>query len=120
MAFRQPFRPLLAAWLVFALLVQALLPAWAAARTQSQARWIEVCSVSGLQWIKADQPQDTVSHAAADHCALCAASGAMPGFDVTPFLRAGLSDVSPALLAGPLVVAFPGHALRSRAPPSFS
>jgi hypothetical protein len=120
MTFRQFHRVSLAALLLLALLMQALLPAWAAARTQSPASWVEVCSVSGLKWVKADQAPDTVSHAAADHCALCATSGATPGFDVNPYLHTGLSDASPRAISSPLVIAFPGHALRSRAPPSFS
>ncbi len=128
MIFRPSSRFPLAALLLFALLMQALLPAWAAARTASPARWIEVCSVSGLQRIQADAAQDqvqdemqkTAAHAGADHCALCAASGAVPRFDVTPHLRAGLSDASPAVVPGLPFTVFPGHALRSRAPPAFS
>lgn len=120
MMFHQPKRVSLAALLLFALLMQAMLPAWSAARAQSSARWIEVCSVAGLQWVKADPASDTASHGAADHCALCAASGALPGFDVDPYLRAGLSDATPPAATRQWVIAFPGHALRSRAPPSFS
>lgn len=120
MMFGQSKRVSLAALLLFALLMQAMLPAWSAARAQSSARWIEVCSVAGLQWVKADQSPDTASHAAADHCMLCAVSGGLPEFDVSPYLRAGLSESALLAAAGPLIVAFPGHALRSRAPPSFS
>lgn len=120
MVSRQSKRVSLAALLLFALLMQAMLPAWLAARAQSSARWIEVCSIAGLQWVKADQATDTASHVAADHCALCAASGALPGFDVDPYLRAGLSDATAPAATRPRLIAFPGHALRARAPPAFS
>lgn len=120
MAFRQTSRSLLSALLLLALLMQALLPAMAAVRAQPQTGWIEVCSVSGLQRILADQPQDKATHAAADHCALCAASGAVPTFDISPFLHAGLSDVPPLAMVGTTTTAFPGHALLARAPPAFS
>lgn len=120
MAFRQSTRSLLSALLLLALLMQALLPAAAAVRAQPQIGWIEVCSVSGLQRILTDQPQDTVSHTTADHCVLCAASGAVPTFDVRPLLHAGLSYAPPVEPVGAVAVAFPGHALRARAPPSFS
>lgn len=120
MAFRQSSRSLFSALLLLALLMQALLPAVAAVRVQPQANWVEVCSVSGLQRIRVDQPQDTATHAAADHCVLCAASGAAPTFDASPFLRTGLSDVAPVGVTPAPVVAFPGHALLARAPPSFS
>lgn len=120
MAFRQSSRSLLSALLLLVLLMQALLPAMAAVRAQPQAAWVEVCSVSGLQRIRTDQPQDTASHTAADHCMLCAVSGAVPAFDVSPFLHAGLSEVSPVEKVGTQIVVFPGHALLARAPPAFS
>lgn len=117
-------RHLLASLLMAALLLQVLLPAIAGLQTGPGARWIEVCAGSGIKWVKsdlagADTPSDLpAGHA--DHCALCAVTGPVPEFDATRFLPASQfarlalpASVSP-------VTAYPGHDLRSRAPPVFS
>lgn len=116
-------RHLFASLLVAALLLQSLLPAVAGMRSEPGARWIEVCVNSGIKWVKLDAGKsDSLPHAGghADHCVLCAVAGPTPEFDA----RRYLPEPSAAALTLPAhtdpVTAFPGHALRSRAPPAFS
>ena len=117
-------RHLFASLLVAALLLQSLLPAFAGVRSDQGARWIEICVNSGIKWVKLDAGKtDSLPHTVgthADHCVLCAATGPAPEFDASRYLP----ELSFAALALPththLVTAFPGHALRSRAPPAFS
>mgnify|MGYP000199112537 CR=1 FL=1 len=117
-------RHLFASLLVAALLLQSLMPAFAGMRSEQGARWIEVCVNSGIKWVKLDAGKaDLPSHAAdahADHCVLCAATGPVPEFDALRFLPVQpVAAVTLPSVAVP-VSAFPGHALRSRAPPAFS
>ncbi len=117
-------RHLFASLLVAALLLQSLLPAFAGMRSEQGARWIEVCVNSGIKWVKLDAGKaDSLPHAAgshADHCVLCAATGPVSEFDARRYLsvQSATALTLPALAAP--VMAFPGHALRSRAPPAFS
>ncbi len=106
--------------LLLALFMQTLLPALGGAAAGASHRWIEVCASSGVKWVQLDQGAPTKQHVAADHCVLCAATGAVPEFDVQRYL--------PALAATAYLVpsrvdafgVFPGHAQRSRAPPVLS
>jgi hypothetical protein len=124
MSFRGIHRSLLSGLLLSALLLQSLLPAFAALRSDEGARWIEVCISSGIKWVKLDPAgPDTAPPVAAahgDHCVLCAATGAVPAFDASVYLRAHVVAMAalPRLISP--VTAFPGHALRSRAPPTVS
>ena len=123
MSFRSTHRFLLASLLLAALLLQSLLPAFAALRSDAGSRWIEVCASSGIQWVKlapADPDSAPTAASHADHCVLCAATGAVPDFDASIYLRTQALAVAalPRLISP--VTAFPGHALRSRAPPTFS
>ncbi len=124
MSFRRLHLSLLSGLLLAALLLQSLLPAFAAVRAEQGSRWIEVCVSSGIKWVKLDTGKaDSAPHAAnahADHCVLCAATGPEADYDVTHYLPAQSAAivVLPALSVP--VTAFPGHALRSRAPPVFS
>lgn len=124
MSFRRAHRSLLSGLLLLALLLQSLLPAFAAVRPDQGSRWIEVCVSSGIQWVKVDSashdaaPQAASAHA--DHCVLCAATGAAPEFDATAYLPAQTAAIAALLPPIVPVTAFPGHALRSRAPPAFS
>lgn len=120
MPFRQFPRRLFSGLLLLALLMQTLLPAVAGVRGGSESRLIEVCAASGIKWVKLDPAQSSAPHAAGDHCMLCAATGAMPGFDAGRFLRAELTTERPQPALISVAFAFPGHALRSRAPPSLS
>ena len=124
MSFRRAHRSLLSGLLLAALLLQSLLPAFAAVRAEQGARWIEVCVSSGIKWVKLDTashesaPQAAAAHA--DHCVLCAATGPEADYDASQYLAAPTAAmvVLPALPSP--VTAYPGHALRSRAPPVFS
>ncbi len=113
-------RRLLAGFLLFALMLQALLPAMAGAVSDRSERWIEVCASSGVKWVQLDTQASAADHSADGHCMLCAATGALPDFDARRYLRPQGAETrtTPLALAAP--PAFPGHALRSRAPPVFS
>ncbi len=113
-------RRLLAGLLLFALMLQSLLPAMAGALTHGADRWIEVCAGSGVKWVKIDQHAATGEHASDGHCLLCAATGAEPDFDACAHLQAHGSDARPDVTATEPRRVFPGHALRSRAPPALS
>ena len=90
-------RKALSCWLVAALLLQALMPAMAGVRTGDGTRWAEVCFSSGVKWVPISDASDPqVSHVAADHCVLCAATGAAPEFDAGSYLSDLASD-SPSL-----------------------
>ncbi len=114
-------RPLLAGLLMAALLMQSLLPAFAGLRSGEHARWIEVCVSSGIKWVQLDasaaDPSSDVGAGHHEHCVLCAATGPVPEFDAARYLssQAAVSLLLPA--ADIVVTTFPGHALRSRAPP---
>lgn len=124
MFLRRYLRPQLARLLLAVMLLQTLLPAWAALHS-NPSDWVEICASSGVKWVKTsntDGKQDSSARQALhEHCVLCAATGAKNEFDVTPYLLTSLCCSQPA--AGhtqnkPL--AFPGHSLQSRAPPFFS
>lgn len=120
MFLRALHRQILAGLVLFALLLQMLLPAVAGAASDSGERWIEVCAASGVKWIKLDHATAGDQHAAADHCALCAATGATPEFDSARYLTSALTEVRLAAAPAASFFTFPGHRLRSRAPPKFS
>ncbi len=113
-------RRLLAGILLFALMLQSLLPAMAGALTDGSGRWIEVCAGSGVKWVKIDQHPAADEHASDGHCLLCAATGAAPEFDARRHLLPQGRDARPVAMAAVPHRVFPGHALRSRAPPAFS
>ena len=113
-------RRLLAGILLFALMLQSLLPAMAGALTNGSDRWIEVCAGSGVKWVKIDQHAAAGEHASDEHCLLCAATGPVPEFDARRHLQSHGSDARPAVMAAEPRRVFPGHALRSRAPPALS
>jgi len=114
-----------AAWLaIWALLVAALWPALVQATVggADKADWIEVCSHSGMVWVKADGSSESEGHAGADasqHCPWCSlhgGSGLPPTDAVTVGPVAGASEV-PALHTPAPRPAQP-LATRSRAPPT--
>jgi hypothetical protein len=112
------YRRLFAGILLFALMLQTLLPAMAGAVSEGSGRWIEVCANSGVKWVKLDAHPTGAEHASDGHCLLCAATGAAPDFDVHRYLQTQAVDARPLLAARLVPHAYPGHALRSRAPPS--
>lgn len=120
MSIRPVQRRLLSCLLLLSLLLQLVLPAVAGARHGGEPGWVEICAASGIKWIKLDPAQAAGTHAGGDHCMLCAATGAAPEFDARRYLRAELAAEPPRLaVAGPTFI-FPGHSLRSRAPPVLS
>ena len=120
MSFHLVRRRYLAGMLLLALLLQTVMPALGGAAAEASRRWIEVCASSGVKWVQLDHDGSVQQHSAAEHCVLCAATGALPEFDVQRYL--------PVLAANPHFVSsradalgvYPGHALHSRAPPIFS
>ncbi len=120
MVFRSLHRQLFAGIVLFALLLQTLLPAIASAASSSGERWVEVCATSGVKWVKLDESAGGAKHDAADHCALCAATGAVPEFDAARYLKPSLREATVATAIALPYPTYPSHILRSRAPPRFS
>ena len=114
-------RKALSRWLLAALLLQCLMPAIASVRAADSARWIEVCVNSGVKWVQmADTGHVESAHSAADHCVLCAATGAAPEFDVRPYLFGVSTFATPSRPGQVLVRTFTAFHQHSRAPPAFS
>ena len=114
-------RKALSCWLVAALLLQSLMPVIAGMRADDGTRWTEVCVSSGVKWVQmSDASGAKLAHAAADHCVLCAATGAAPEFDVRTYLSDSATG-SPSLRRDRLpVLTFSAFQQQSRAPPCFS
>ena len=114
-------RKALSCWLVAALLLQSLMPAMAGVRSGDGKRWAEVCVSSGVKWVQmSDASEPQFSHAAADHCVLCAATGAAPEFDVLTYLSDSATDMPSIRRDRTPVLTFSAFQRQSRAPPSFS
>ena len=113
-------RRLIAFLLLAGLLLQSVLPALAGAAADTSARWVEVCAASGVKWIKPDPGVASSHQASADHCVLCLATGALPEFDVRAYLGGPVADATPVHPSLAIFPAYPGHDLRSRAPPRLS
>ncbi len=114
-------RKALSCWLVAALLLQSLMPAIAGVRSGDGKRWIEVCVTSGVKWVQmSDASEPQFSHTAADHCVLCAATGAAPEFDVLTYLSDAATDSLSLRRDRTPVLTFSAFQRQSRAPPSFS
>jgi hypothetical protein len=106
---------------VAALLLQSLMPAMAGVRSGDGTRWTEVCVSSGVKWVPmSDAGEPQFSHAAADHCVLCAATGAAPEFDVRVYLSDSATDRFSFRRDRTPVLTFSAFQRHSRAPPSFS
>ena len=114
-------RKALSCWLVAALLLQSLMPAMAGVRSGDGKRWAEVCVSSGVKWVQmSDASEPQFSHAAADHCVLCAATGAAPAFDVLTYLSDSATDMPSLRRDRTPVLTISAFQQQSRAPPSFS
>lgn len=114
-------RKALSCWLVAALLLQSLMPAMAGVRSGDGKRWTEVCFSSGVKWVSmSDAGEPQFSHAAADHCVLCAATGAAPEFDVRDYLSDSATDMPSIRRDRTPVLTFSAFQQQSRAPPSLS
>ncbi len=111
-------RKALSCWLVAALLLQSLMPAIAGVRSDDGTRCAEVCVSSCVKWVQmpdASEPQ--LSHVAADHCVLCAATGAAPEFDVRTYLSDVATDQPSIRRDRTPVLTFSAFQRQSRAPP---
>ena len=113
-------RRLISGIVLFALMLQMVLPAIAGAASASGERWIEVCAASGVKWVKLDHDQAGGQHASGDHCMLCAATGATPEFDSSRYLNTALADAQMVVSVVTSYPTYPSHLLRSRAPPRIS
>ena len=114
-------RKALSRWLLAALLLQCLMPAIASVRAADSARWIEICVSSGVKWVQmADAADAQSAHTAADHCVLCAATGAAPEFDVRDYLSDSATDMPSIRRDRTPVLTFSAFQQQSRAPPKLS
>jgi len=114
-------RKALSLGLVAALLLQSLLPAMAGVQAGAGKRWAEVCGSSGMKWVAIPDAGDSQpSHAATDHCVLCAATGAAPEFDASVYLSDSVTDCPSLRRDRTPVLTFSAFQRQSRAPPSFS
>lgn len=123
----------LTAWLaMLALVLGALAPTVTQAMVDSGERdgWLQICSVSGMVWVKADaaQPDDQKPASgapmdnSAQHCAWCTLHGGAAGLPAVSeplVLPARLTEPPPAFFFAPLAaqIWLPAH---SRAPPAAS
>lgn len=111
-------RKALSCWLVAALLLQSLMPAIAGVRSGDGTRWAEVCVSSGVKWVQtSDASEAQLSHGAADHCVLCAATGAAPEFDVRIYLTDVATDDPSTRRDRTPVLTLSAFQQQSRAPP---
>ena len=120
-----------AAWLaILAMLVGALAPAITQARVAvSEGNdWLEICSVSGMVWVKAatgetsDQKpgQGAPTSASSQHCPWCTLHGGSVGLLSAPptlDLAPRLTDLPPAFYRAPETTAVWAPS-RSRGPPA--
>jgi hypothetical protein len=113
-----------ARFLVAALLLQAVLPAWAINKVTSGSHSIEICTSTGTKWIQtssADSQSFPSSHDASQHCVFCSTTGASNEFNAGDFLSFHASQYQTALITdSDFIVQFLGHSKFSRAPPSHS
>ena len=116
-----------AAWLaMLAMLMGALAPAVAQAVVVSQGGngWVQVCSASGMVWVKADGLEDPAASKpmadASRHCPWCSLQGAA-GLPPAPGLQA-TRPIQPNDVPQPRIrsaaASVPWPAALSRAPPS--
>jgi Protein of unknown function (DUF2946) len=118
------------AWLaMLALVLGALAPTVAQAMVVGgeRADWLEICSVSGMAWVKVDtgevrdqQPDGGApAGAASQHCAWCTLHGGVSGLPTVspvPVMAARLTDLPPAFYLAPMAASVWMPAL-SRGPP---
>lgn len=117
-----PFARLISRLLIAVMLLHIALPSWAALSGKDKAGWIEICAAGGLQWVKfsaPDAPLTAHAPASSDHCLLCASTGAPAAFDIHQYLLRQQGDVPVLFSITQTGSGFPGHAILSRAPPSY-
>ena len=120
----------LTAWVaLFALVLGALAPTVTQAMVAAGDRgdWLEVCSVSGMVWVKADTGEVSAQHPddgapasdASQHCPWCTLHGGAAGLPVVALnldLPPRLTGLPPAFYRAPLAATVWAPA-QSRAPP---
>lgn len=118
------------AWVaLLALVLGALAPTVTQAMVAGgdRAEWLEVCSVSGMVWVKADtgevsqkRPDGSGSGASSQHCPWCTLHGGVAGLPPAAAMHgelpARLTDLPPAFYRAPLATTAWAPA-QSRAPP---
>jgi Protein of unknown function (DUF2946) len=120
------------AWLaMLALVMGALAPTVTQAMVagDESADWLEICSVSGMAWVKVDtgevrdrQSDGGAPMGAGQHCAWCTLHGGtagLPAVSVVTALPARLTDLPPAFYLAPMAASVWMPAL-SRGPPRVS
>jgi hypothetical protein len=111
----------IAKFLLAAVLLQALAPAWAGVNTKSTEPLLEVCTTAGTQWIKQSTHHNDQSsldhHSAHKHCVFCASTGAADTFDASKLFVNHFSSEVPSRFTSLFVQLFSGHSILSRAPP---
>ncbi len=140
MVFRRSLARLISQCLLAVLMLQVMLPSWAAfvapgtTSAPGKAAWMEICAAGGIQWIRLAQPDvappsaapsasDSASAPAADHqlshehCLLCSATGATPEFSLSSPPDASRRSAAVVIPAGPHSH-YAGHAILPRAPPA--
>ena len=77
----------IAKFLLAAVVLQALAPAWAGVNNKGTEPLLEVCTTAGTQWIKQSTHHNDQSsldhHSAHKHCVFCASTGAADAFDAS-------------------------------------
>ena len=110
-----------AKFLLAAVLLQALAPAWAGASNKSTESLLEICTTAGTHWIKQavdnNDPSVLDHHSAHKQCVFCASTGAADSFDVSKLLVNHTASDVILERALPLALVFSGHSILSRAPP---
>lgn len=111
----------IAKFLLAAVLLQALAPAWAGVSSKGTEPLLEVCTSTGTHWIKQginnNDPSSIDQHAAHKHCVFCASTGAADTFDASKLLVNHFSSEVPSRFTSLFVQLFSGHSILSRAPP---
>ena len=110
-----------AKFLLAAVLLQALAPAWAGVSNKRTESLLEICTTAGTHWIKqaVDNNDPTVldHHSAHKQCVFCASTGAADTFDASKLLVNHFSSEVPSRFTSLVVQLFSGHSILSRAPP---
>jgi hypothetical protein len=111
----------IAKFLLAAVLLQALAPAWASVKSVGAEPLLEVCTTAGTQWIKQSTQLNDQSlldhHSAYKHCVFCASTGAADTFDASKLFVNHSSSEVPSRFTLLVVRLFSGHSILSRAPP---
>jgi hypothetical protein len=111
----------IAQFLLAAVLLQSLAPAWAGVNNKGNEPLLEVCTTAGTEWIKQSTQQNDQSsldhHSAHKHCVFCASTGAADTFDASKLLVNHFSSEVPSRFTSLVVQLFSGHSILSRAPP---